>query len=170
MYMQLGVDALCELRKYNIDNQKWGQAHGRVCTTLTQTYSNWLINSSKAHFAMFKCLLRDGNGFMKIDFDPAYQRLTVRVDRSRMVNDGKPALGRMLLKLHMFRCTVDVHAFRAYYEDLSSVDGVYTVEGGGNGSVAAETDLRVVKHFSEGRRSGFERVPCNEGGDCAELG
>lgn len=62
---------------------------------------------------------------MKVEFDPADQRLTVRVDRSRIVSDGKPALGKMLLNLHMFRCTADVKACREYYEDLSSVDGVY---------------------------------------------
>jgi dipeptidyl-peptidase-3 len=62
---------------------------------------------------------------MKVEFNPADQRLTVRVDRTRIVSDGKPALGQMLLKLHIYRCTADVKACREYYEDLASVDGVY---------------------------------------------
>ena len=62
---------------------------------------------------------------MEVSFDAADQRLTVRVDRSRIPSDGKSALGKMLLNLHMFRCTADVEACRGYYEDLSSVDGVF---------------------------------------------
>lgn len=31
----------------------------------------------------------------------------------------------MLLHLHMYRCTADVGGCRAYYEDLSRVDGRY---------------------------------------------
>ena len=62
---------------------------------------------------------------MNIECDSGDNKLTVHVDRSRILKDGKPALGRMLLKLHMYRCTADVEACRAYYEDLSKVDGEY---------------------------------------------
>ncbi|KAK4207566.1 peptidase family M49-domain-containing protein [Rhypophila decipiens] len=57
--------------------------------------------------------------------DKQSQDLKARVDRSRVVTHGKPALGRMLLRLHMYRCTVDVEGCRGYYEDLSRVDGEY---------------------------------------------
>ena len=72
-----------------------------------------------------KCLLTDGHGFMAIHFDPANISLKVHVDRSKIVSHGKSALGRMLLRLHMYRCTADVQACRSYYEDLSRVDGRY---------------------------------------------
>ena len=62
---------------------------------------------------------------MAIDFDPIVGKLNVHVDRSKMITHGKPALGRMLLKLHMYRCTADVDACRLYYESLSRVDGEY---------------------------------------------
>ena len=62
---------------------------------------------------------------MTVECNPQQQRLTVRVDRLKMISHGKPALGRMLLKLHMYRCTADVQSCRAYYEDLSKVDGEY---------------------------------------------
>jgi dipeptidyl-peptidase III len=74
---------------------------------------------------MLKCLLRDGNDFMQIDFDAATNTLIVRVDQSRILSDGKPALGGMLLKLHIYRSTADVAACRSYYEELSRVDGQY---------------------------------------------
>ncbi|KFX87709.1 hypothetical protein V490_08064 [Pseudogymnoascus sp. VKM F-3557] len=108
LYLQLGVDGLRGLQNFNIDNDKWGQAH------------------SRAHFAMLKCLLTDGNGFMSIKCDLAKQILAVEVDRSKIRTHGKPALGRMLLRLHMYRCTADVQACRSYYEELSKVDGEYS--------------------------------------------
>jgi dipeptidyl-peptidase-3 len=46
----------------------------------------------------------------------------VHVDRAKIRSHGKPALGDMLLRLHMYRCTADAAACRAYYEELSSVD------------------------------------------------
>ncbi len=62
---------------------------------------------------------------MTVECDPQRQRLIVHVDRSRIISHGKPALGRMLLKLHMYRCTADVQSCREYYENLSKVDGEY---------------------------------------------
>lgn len=107
LYQQLGADSLRGLENYNVESGKWGQSH------------------SRAHFAMLKCLLNDGNGFMTVKCDSSNDSITVHVDRPRIVSDGKPALGRMLLRLHMYRCTADVQNCRTYYEDLSKVDGEY---------------------------------------------
>lgn len=107
LYQQLGVDGLRGLSNFNLHGGKWGQAH------------------SRAHFAMLKCLLRDGGGVMTVTHDRAKQSLTVRVDRSKILTHGKPALGKMLLHLHIFRCTGDAAGCRTYYEDLSRVDGEY---------------------------------------------
>ncbi|KAL9037456.1 MAG: hypothetical protein Q9214_005698 [Letrouitia sp. 1 TL-2023] len=107
MYIQLGVDGLRGLQNFNVEAEKWGQAH------------------SRAHFAMLKCLLRDGNGFLKVHCDSREDQLTVSVDRARIKTDGKQALRGMLLKLHMYRCTADVDGCREYYEDLSKVDSDY---------------------------------------------
>ena len=81
--------------------------------------------AQQAHFATLKCLLTNGDGVMKVEYDPSQERLILRVERSKILSHGKPALGRMLLKLHMFRCTADVQACRSYYEELSKVDGEY---------------------------------------------
>jgi dipeptidyl-peptidase III len=106
-YMQLAVDGLRGLANYNTSTQTWGQAH------------------SRAHFATLKCLLRDGDGSVGVNFDASRDALTVHVDKSRFLTDAKTALGNMLLHLHMYRCTGDAVACRTYYEDLSSVDGDY---------------------------------------------
>ncbi|TGJ79176.1 hypothetical protein E0Z10_g9592 [Xylaria hypoxylon] len=104
LYQQLGVDGLRGLSNFNVDSGKWGQAH------------------SRAHFAILKCLLIDGDGVIAITHDKQTQNLTVRVDRSKIATHGKPALGRMLLQLHMYRCTADAEGCRVYYEALSRVD------------------------------------------------
>lgn len=62
---------------------------------------------------------------MRVTHDKAKQSLTVLVDRSKIAEHGKPALGRMLLRLHVYRCTADAKACREYYEDLSRVNGEY---------------------------------------------
>ncbi|KAF9883975.1 hypothetical protein FE257_002416 [Aspergillus nanangensis] len=104
MYLQLGVDGLRGLENYNPTTQKWGQAH------------------SRAHYAMLRHLLRDSNGLYSIICDPIEMKLAVKVDRSRVIQDGKPSLGRMLLQLHIYRCTADKTSCRQLYEDLSYVD------------------------------------------------
>jgi len=79
----------------------------------------------QAHFAMLKCLVTDGGGCIAIKCIPSEQRITVQIDRSKIQTHGKAVLGRMRLRLHMYRCTADVKTFRSYYEDLSRVDGEY---------------------------------------------
>ncbi len=81
--------------------------------------------SWQAHFAILKCLLLDGGGCVSVIHDKTKQSLTVQVDRSKISTHGKPALGRMLLQLHMFRCTADIKGCRAYYRELSKVEGEY---------------------------------------------
>ncbi|TLS22073.1 uncharacterized protein PpBr36_09394 [Pyricularia pennisetigena] len=105
LYQQLGVDGLRGLANFNVGSGKWGQAH------------------SRAHFSILKCLLVDGDGVVAIIHNKPKNSLTVQVDRSKIVTHGKPTLGRMLLRLHMYRCTADVTACRTYYEDLSRVAG-----------------------------------------------
>jgi dipeptidyl-peptidase-3 len=60
-----------------------------------------------------------------VDHDAQSKNLTVRVDRSKIISHGKPALGRMLLRLHIYRCTADVQSCREYYEELSRVDAEF---------------------------------------------
>ncbi|PWY95533.1 dipeptidyl peptidase III [Aspergillus sclerotioniger CBS 115572] len=104
MYLQLGVDGLRGLENYDPTTKKWGQAH------------------SRAHFAMFRHLLRDSDGLYTVICDTEKMTLTVKVDRSRVISHGKPSLGRMLMKLHIYRCTADISNCRHFYEELSQVD------------------------------------------------
>ncbi|KAL4893275.1 peptidase family M49-domain-containing protein [Aspergillus ambiguus] len=104
MYLQLAVDGLRGLENYDPSTQKWGQAH------------------SRAHYAIFRHLLRDTNGLYTVTCDPTAMSLTVHVDRRMIIKEGKPSLGRMLLRLHIYRCTADNISCRHFYEDLSLID------------------------------------------------
>ncbi|KAK7942707.1 uncharacterized protein PG986_011820 [Apiospora aurea] len=99
LYQQLGIGGLCGLANFDVD--------------------------SMAHFAILKCLLAEGGGCIVVHHDAESKTLRVKVDKAKIMSHGKPALGWMLLRLHMYRCTADVQACREYYEDLSRVDGEY---------------------------------------------
>ena len=74
---------------------------------------------------MFRTLLEQGQGFMKVDFDKSSDTLTVSVDQSKLASHGRSSLEDLALRLHMFRCTADVQECREFYDDLTSVDGQY---------------------------------------------
>ena len=107
VYLQVAAAGLSALENYIEDDQRWGQAH------------------SRAHFAMFRVLLDAGDGFLTVNQHPTANRLTVHIDRSKVLTHGKPALGKLLLRLHIYRCTADVVPCREYFEDLTRVDGVF---------------------------------------------
>ncbi|KAH3385229.1 hypothetical protein KXW42_009117 [Aspergillus fumigatus] len=93
LFQQLGVDGLRALENYNPSTKKWGQAHSR---------------RPLQHF------------FYNIFHDKESQKLTIRVNRF-LLQEGKASLGRMLLRLHIYRCTADMRSCREFYEDLTTV-------------------------------------------------
>ncbi|KAK8108992.1 peptidase M49- dipeptidyl-peptidase III [Apiospora sp. TS-2023a] len=107
IYLQLGVEGLRALRSFNVSDQSWGGDH------------------EQAQFAILKHLLQHGKGVIRVEVNPISEDLFVQVERSKIVTHGKPALGLMLRKLHIWRSTADVEACRPYYEALSVVDGEY---------------------------------------------
>jgi dipeptidyl-peptidase-3 len=66
-------------------------------------------------------MLRDSTGLYKIIHDKESQNLTVQVNRS-LLQEGKASLGRMLLRMHIYRCTADIRSCREFYEDLTTVN------------------------------------------------
>ncbi|KAK8013186.1 hypothetical protein PG991_009457 [Apiospora marii] len=106
-YLHVGVEGILALSAYNADDKAWSTPHA------------W------ANYTILRHLLTDANGFMTIDHDPEAETLHVRIDRNRILQDGKPSLGRMLLHLHIYRCTADFDSCKEYYELLSGVEGQY---------------------------------------------
>lgn len=107
IYLQVAASGLRALENYIEDDNRWGQAH------------------SRGHFAMLRVLLDAGDDFLTIHHNAAANTLTVHIDRSKVLTHGKPAIGKLLLKLHIYRCTADVVACREYFEDLTRVEGIF---------------------------------------------
>lgn len=74
---------------------------------------------------MFKSLLAAGDDFLKISFGASSKKLTVSVDRAKIPTHGKPALAKLLLRLHIYRCTADVKACREFYEAITDPDETF---------------------------------------------
>ncbi|KAI9842894.1 MAG: hypothetical protein M1837_006726 [Sclerophora amabilis] len=104
-YLHVGVEGIQALQNFNAQDQTWGQAHAR------------------ANFAILKHLLLDGDGVLMVEHDPVAETVHIRVDRSKITSHGKPSLGRMLCRIHVWRCIADVKSCREFYEPLSVVDG-----------------------------------------------
>lgn len=64
---------------------------------------------------------------MSMEHDAEASTLYVHVDRAKALSCGKPAIGWMLCKIHVWRCTADIAACRLFYEALCAVDDEYEV-------------------------------------------
>ncbi|KAI4644110.1 uncharacterized protein J4E78_009694 [Alternaria triticimaculans] len=106
-YLHLGVEGLRSLEHYNPDDKKWTQAH------------------SQGYFAIFKHLLTEGDAVLTVHHNANTSALYVTIDSTKIISHGKPALGRLMCALHIWRCTANVGACRPFYETLTSVEGVY---------------------------------------------
>ncbi|XDG04467.1 hypothetical protein ABKA04_004082 [Annulohypoxylon sp. FPYF3050] len=108
-YLQIGVEGLRALHSFRAEDQSWGGDH------------------DQAQFAIFKYLLENGNGVMDVEHDATSETLFVRLERSKIISDGKASIGNLLRKIHIWRSTADVNACRPFYEALSTVDGKYEI-------------------------------------------
>ncbi len=62
---------------------------------------------------------------MTVEHEQASKTVHVHVDRSKITSHGKPSLGRMLCRIHTWRCIADAKSCREFYDPLSVVDGEY---------------------------------------------
>ncbi|KAK3378713.1 peptidase family M49-domain-containing protein [Lasiosphaeria ovina] len=61
-------------------------------------------------------------GFVRVDVDVPSLRVTVHIDRAKTLTHGRKALGELLLKLHIWRVTANVAAFREFLDSAAAVD------------------------------------------------
>ncbi len=62
---------------------------------------------------------------ISVEHDMDKKSLYVRVDRDKIISHGKPSVGRMVTRIHIWRCTADVKSCRELYEPLTAIDGIY---------------------------------------------
>eukprot|EP01027_Heterolobosea_sp_BB2_P001330 GEZU01002034.1.p1 GENE.GEZU01002034.1~~GEZU01002034.1.p1 ORF type:complete len:228 (-),score=98.48 GEZU01002034.1:314-997(-) len=88
------------LEFYNPASKKWGQAH------------------MQARYGILRVLLEAGQGLVEIDRSNGLENATVKLDRSKILSVGFPAIGEYLRKTQVYKSTADVEAgakmFNAY--------------------------------------------------------
>ncbi|GFY48580.1 dipeptidyl peptidase 3 [Trichonephila inaurata madagascariensis] len=84
----------------------------------------WLQAHSQARFAILQVVLESGEDFVKIEKttgEDGKPDLLLTVDRSKIINVGKPAIGKFLGKLQLYRCTANIKSAKEMYDKCSLV-------------------------------------------------
>ncbi|KAG8163231.1 hypothetical protein KVR01_006528 [Diaporthe batatas] len=102
-YLYLSVEGLQALEYYNIEEHAWGEPH------------------REGQFAIFNHLLVDGGGVITVEHDKEIGKLRVRVDRSKLLTHGKPALGSLLCRIQIWRCIADFESCSEFWKTVSAV-------------------------------------------------
>ena len=102
---------IAALEFWDDKSKKWGQAH------------------MQARFSILRCFLDAGDDFVKLEYKEgkggAIEKgsLSIRLDRSKILTHGRPAVEEYLQKLHVYKCTADVEAGTKLYEEVTTVEG-----------------------------------------------
>ncbi|KAG6897567.1 hypothetical protein C0992_000155 [Termitomyces sp. T32_za158] len=102
-YLLMARAGLRALEYYDPTTQKHGQAHMQARLGITQH----LINSGIARLEE----VRGANGEL--------ENLYVRVDREKVLNEGKDAVGKLLISLQVYKSTADGAGARKFYNNLT---------------------------------------------------
>lgn len=100
-YLMMARAGLLALEHYDPAANKWGQAH------------------MQARYAILKCFLDAGEGFVRIIEEE--DDLRVVLDRTKILSVGRPAVGRFLLEQQVFKSTADAAAGHALYARMTAV-------------------------------------------------
>ena len=104
-YLLMARAGLVALEFWDPKTKKWGQAH------------------MQARYSILRTFLDAGDGFVKLSYTKEdLSDLEIKLDRSKSLSHGRPAVERYLQKLHVYKSTADVEAGKALYDDITSVN------------------------------------------------
>ncbi|KAJ5618520.1 hypothetical protein N7528_006631 [Penicillium herquei] len=105
VYLAFGQLGIAALNSYQPEDKKWSSTHDR------------------ARFGIVRTLVATNN-FMKVDYDDASSppRVTVSIDRVRLLKTARPTIASLMTKLHVWRCSADASAAIEFYSELTNVD------------------------------------------------
>ncbi|KAL4899153.1 hypothetical protein BDW74DRAFT_184019 [Aspergillus multicolor] len=104
-YLQMARAGLVALEFWDPKTKKWGQAH------------------MQARYSILRTFLDAGDDFVKLAYTKEdLSDLEIKLDRSKILSHGRPAVEKYLQKLHVYKSTADVEAGKALYDDITSVD------------------------------------------------
>lgn len=108
-YLSMARAGIVALEFWDPKSEKWGQIH------------------MQARYSILKTFLEAGQDFCKLEYSDANQLsdLTVRIDRSKILSVGRPAVEAYLQKLHVYKSTADLESGKRLYEDKTRVEGAF---------------------------------------------
>lgn len=104
-YLSMARAGVASLEFWDPKSKKWGQAH------------------MQARYSILKTFLAAGNNFVSLEYTKGdLSDLTIKLDRSKIISHGRPAVEKYLQKLQIYKATADVEAGSKMYNDITSVD------------------------------------------------
>jgi len=104
-YLSMARAGIAALEFWDPKARKWGQAHMQARYSILQTF------------------LSAGKEFCSLDYTSAdLSDLTIKVDRTKILSHGRPAVEKYLQRLHVYKATADVAAGVGMYNEITGVD------------------------------------------------
>ncbi|KAI9699009.1 MAG: hypothetical protein M1836_003198 [Candelina mexicana] len=104
-YLQMARAGIGALEFWDPKSRKWGQAH------------------MQARYSILRTFLDAGDDFVKLAYtQDDLSDLTIRLDRSKILSHGRPAVEKYLQKLHVYKSTADHQAGTKLYHESTHVD------------------------------------------------
>lgn len=107
-YLQMARAGIAALEFWDPKSRKWGQAH------------------MQARFSILRTFLNAGVEFCQLEWEKDdLSDLTIRLERERILDLGRPAVDDYLQKLHIYKATADYAAAKRLYDDITDVEPFY---------------------------------------------
>ncbi|KAJ9630795.1 hypothetical protein H2203_001320 [Taxawa tesnikishii (nom. ined.)] len=104
-YLSMARAGVAALQFWDPASRKWGQAH------------------MQARHAILKVFLSAGPEFCKLDYtSDDLSDLSIKIDRTKIVSHGRPAVAEFLQKLQVYKATADLEQGKKLYEGITNVD------------------------------------------------
>jgi dipeptidyl-peptidase-3 len=107
-YLSMARAGIAALEFWDPKSRKWGQAH------------------MQARFSILRTFLNAGVEFCQLEWEKDdLSDLTIRLERDRILDLGRPAVDDYLQKLHIYKATADFKAAKRLYDDVTDVEPFY---------------------------------------------
>jgi dipeptidyl-peptidase-3 len=107
-YLSMARAGIAALEFWDPKSRKWGQAH------------------MQARFSILRTFLNAGVEFCELEYkEKDLSDLTIRLERSKILELGRPAVEDYLQKLHIYKATADVKNATKLYEEITTVEPFY---------------------------------------------
>lgn len=111
-YLSMARAGIVALEYWDPKSKKWGQIH------------------MQARFGILRTFLDAGDDFCVLRHSESnLSDLTIQLDRSKILTHGRPAVEKVLQKLHIYKSCGDVRSARELYDEMTGVEGDFWAKG-----------------------------------------